>query len=100
MVLLVGYQKVKPGKRAALDELNKQWDAFEARLGFPPQKQYACSIGGHQMGTLLLLREFDSMAAMEALFAKMMVDAEIEELMAATEELVESTQWELYEPSP
>jgi hypothetical protein len=99
MVLMVGYQKVKRGKRAELDTLNERWRAFDERLGMPPEKQYACFTGGHEMGTLLLIREWDSLEAMEAGFAKMQADPELAELSAEAEELVESTQWELYYPS-
>jgi hypothetical protein len=100
MVLQVGYQKVKRGKKPALDELNKRWRAFDERLGMPPEKQYSCSFGGHEMGTLLLIREWDSLAAMEAAYERVMADPELAELMAAADDCIESTQWELYWPSP
>ena len=100
MLLMVGYQKVRPGKRAALDALNKRWRAFDERLGIPPEKQYSCFTGSHKMGTLLLVREWESLAAMEAGFGKMQADPELAELSAEASDIVESTQWELYYPSP
>lgn len=100
MVLMVGYQKVKSGKRAELDELNKRWRAFDERLGMPPEKQYSCFTGSHEMNTLLLIREWESLAAMEAGFEKMQADPELAELSAAGGKCIESTQWELYYPSP
>jgi hypothetical protein len=100
MVLMVGYQKVKPGKRAELDELNKRWRAFDERLGMAPEKQYACMFGAREGGTLLLMQEWESMAAIEEAYEKAFADPELAELMAAADECVESTQWELYSPSP
>jgi hypothetical protein len=100
MVLMVGYQKVIRGKRAELDELNRRWREVDKRLGLPPEQQYSCMYGARDGGTLLLLREWESMAAIEEAYAKMMADPEIAELMTEANDIIESTQWELYYPSP
>jgi hypothetical protein len=100
MILMVGYQKVKRGKRAELDELNKRWRAFDERLGIPPEQQYACMFGSREAGTLLLIREWESMAAMQEGFQRMQADSELAELMGEAGDIIESTQWELYNPSP
>ena len=46
MILQVGFMKVHRDKWDALEEVNKRWDAFEDRLGFPPEKRYRCMFGG------------------------------------------------------
>ncbi len=82
MIQQVVYMKVCQDKWDELAELNKQWDACEERLGFPPEKRYRCMFGGHDSDTCLLLREWESMAAMEATFERGMADPEMQELFA------------------
>ena len=100
MITVVGYQKIYEGKWEALAELNKRWDDFEERLGFPPEKRCRCQFGGHDSGTILLLREWESMSAMEATYAKAMADPKWEELWAGTDGIIESGQWEIYMEMP
>jgi hypothetical protein len=94
-------QKIRPGKWAELEELDKKFNAAERRLGFPPnKKRYRCVVGGHDMNTLVIEYQWDSLAAMEAVYEKALADPEYQALMAETEGIVESDQMELYEPLP
>ena len=65
MVLAVGFMEVRPGKMEELNEVNKAWPVLEERLGLPPEREYRCLFSGHDMNTVLLVREWGSMAAAE-----------------------------------
>ncbi len=93
-------QKVVPGKRAELEALTKKFEPFERRLGLPVAKRYECLSGGHDWNTIILEREWESLAVMEATFEKCMADPEYQALSAQLVGLVESEQLELYTPLP
>ena len=93
-------QKVCPGKWAELEVIDKKFDAIESRLGFPPKRRYRCYIGGHDTNTLIVERQWDSLAAMEAAFEKVFADPEHQARGAELDSIIESTQFELYAPLP
>ena len=93
-------QKVRPGKWAALEEVDKKFNAAESRLGFPPKKRYRCMIGGHGTDTLIIERQWDSLAAMEAAYEKAFVDPEHQALAEEINPLIKSSQYEVYMPLP
>lgn len=93
-------QKVSPGKFPVLEELDKKFIAVEARLGFPPKKRYQCISGSHDTNTVIVERQWDSLAAMEAKFEEAFEDPEYQSLADEVESIIESTQWELYMPLP
>jgi hypothetical protein len=91
-------QQICSGKWAELEELTKKYDALESRFGFPLPKRYRCIVGGHNMNTLIIERQWDSIAAMEAAYEKIMADPEHQALGAETVSIVASGQIELYAP--
>jgi len=93
-------QKVFPGKWAELEEIDKRYNAVESRLGFPPKKRYQCMMGGHDTNTLIIERQWDSLAAMEAAFEKVLADPEWQALNEEGASIVKSSQWEVYTPLP
>ena len=93
-------QKVCPGKWAELEVIDKKFDAIESRLGFPPKRRYRCLVGGHDTNTLIVERQWDSLAAMEAAFEKVFADPEHQALGAELDPIIESVQIELYAPLP
>lgn len=93
-------QKVRPGKWAELNEIDKRFDAVESRLGFPPKKRYQCIMGGHDTNTLIIERQWDSLAAMEATYEKALADPELQALNEETTSIIKSTQLEVYMPLP
>jgi hypothetical protein len=94
-------QKVYPGKWAELEEIDKRYNAAESRLGFPPnKKRYQCMMGSHDHNTLIIERQWDSLAAMEATWEKAFADPEIQSLNKETTSIIKSTQWEVYTPLP
>jgi hypothetical protein len=91
-------QQIRPDKWAELEVLDKKYDAVESRLGFPPKKRYRCYVGGHTTDTLVIERQWKSMAAMEAAYEKGFADPEYQALGAETTSIIKSNQFELYSP--
>jgi hypothetical protein len=56
--------------------------------------------GGHNVGTLIIERQWESLAAMEAVYEKAFADPEYQALEAETVPVIESVQIELYVPLP
>jgi hypothetical protein len=98
-VIQRGIMKVVPGKMVEAMELMGKHTAVATRLGCPPMKSYHClSGGGEFFHTIIGEAEWDSLAAMEAFFEKMTADAEMQELMAKWEAVLESHEIEFYLP--
>ena len=101
MILERAIHKVKPGKWDDLMALETQLDALQARVGMPPRKRYRLMFGGGSEYTEVIEREWESLAAREAFWAKLPTDAtavaEGSALMAQVWPLIESTQREVYE---
>ena len=94
-------QKVFPGKWAALEEIEKKYQAVEQRLGFPSdKKRYQCLIGGHDGNTLIIERPWDSLAVMEATYAKAFADQAWQALTQEGASIIASNQGEVYGPLP
>ena len=93
-------QKVIPGKWAALEEIDKRFSTLENKFGFPPKKRYQYIIGGQDTNTLIIERQWESMAAFEENFTKAMSSPEHQALVAEMENIVSSTQFEVLTPLP
>jgi len=94
-------QKVYPGKWAELEEIDKKFNAVESRLGFPPnKKRYQCMIGSHDSNTLIIERQWESLATMEATYEKAFADPELQALEKEVTSIIESNQLEVYMPLP
>jgi len=93
-------QKVNLDKWAELEALDKKYDAAESRLGYPSKKRCRCIVGGHDVNTLIIERQWESLASMEATIEKAFDDPEIQSLQAAGTGIIISVQFELYQPLP
>jgi hypothetical protein len=94
-------QKVFPGKWADLEVIEKRFNAVEERLGFPStKKRYQCMIGGYDSNTLIVERQWDSLAVMEATYEKAFADPEFQALQKEVGSIIESSQEEVYTPLP
>lgn len=91
-------QQVIPGKWAELEAIEPKFNAVETRLGYPPKRRYRCLVGGLTTNTLIIEREWESMAAMEAVYGKAFVDPEHQALTAELDSIIKSTRVELYMP--
>ena len=94
-------QKVVPGKWAELDEIDKRFNVLEKRLGFPQnKKRYQCLMGAHDSNTLIIEYQWDSLAALEAVYEKAFADPEYQAILNEVSSIVESNQIEIYTQLP
>ena len=91
-------QKVFPGKWDALDEIDKRYDVVESRHGFPAKKRLMSISSVYDLNTILIVREWKSMAAMEHAYESAFADPEHQALAAEIGNIVESSRIELYSP--
>ena len=91
-------QQIKPNKWHELETIDKKYDKVEKRLGFPPKKRYRCLTGGHNTDTLIIERQWESLAAMEATYNKAFVDSEHQALSEESALIIKSNQVEIYMP--
>ncbi len=89
-------QQVVPGKWEALDALDMKYDAVEKKLGFPAKRRYRSIAAGGNTDTLVIEREWESMAVMEAAWEKSMTSPELQQLMVEGVDIISSNTWELY----
>jgi hypothetical protein len=93
-------QQIRPGKWAELEAIDKKYNTVESRLGFPAKRRYRCYVGGHNINTLIVERQWESLAAMEAAYEKAFADPEYQALEVESAPIIESAQVELYAPLP
>ena len=93
-------QHVHPGKWAELEGIDKKYNAIESALGFPPKRRLQCLSGSHDTNTIIIQRQWDSLAKMEATFEKAMADPAYQALQNESLGIIETNQWELYIPMP
>ena len=93
-------QQIRPGKWGELGALDKKFNAVESRLGFPAKRRYRCYMGGHDLNTLIVERQWESLAAMEAAYERSFMDPEYQAVEAESVSVLESVQIELYAPLP
>ena len=93
-----GIMKIVPGKMSEAMELMEKHTAASVRLGCPPMRSYRPLIGGEFFHTIVGEAEWESFAAMEAYFEKMMSDPETQAIMAKWESLLDSHEIEFYLP--
>ena len=91
-------QQIYPGKMAALNEIDKRFDVVEKGLGFPPKKRFSSLSGPLDLNTIVVEREWSSMAAMEEIYARSFGNSEQQALVAELIDIVKSTRIELYTP--
>ena len=101
IVVMREIQRICPGKENDLEKIDKRFNALESRLGFPPnKKRYRCLVGGHDTSTIIIEHQWDSLAALEAVYEKAFADPEWQALGAQLDSIIESSQVELYTPLP
>ncbi len=92
-------QEIYPDKLADLEELDKRYTAVEDGLGFPPKKRFWSMAGALDFNTLVIEREWPSMAAMETAYEKSFASLEIQALYAEGMAIIKSSRMELYQPA-
>jgi hypothetical protein len=94
-------QKVFPGKWAELEEIDKRYNVVEKRLGFPAnKKRFQCLVGGLDSNTLIIERQWNSIAQMEATYEKALADPEMQALQQESATIIKSSRIELFMQLP
>ncbi len=89
-------QHVRPEKWGDLEAMDKKFNEVEKALGFPAKRRYRLYIGGSSNDTLVIEREWPSLAAFEAAYEKAFASAEWQALGAEVASIITSNQDELY----
>ena len=93
-------QLVHPNKLTELEAIDARFNAVESRLGFPPKRRFRCYFGSHNANTVIVERQWESMATMEATYERAFADPEFQALGAEVISIIASSQYELYAPLP
>jgi hypothetical protein len=91
-------QQIFPDKWAELERIDKKYNQVEARLGFPSKKRLRALIGVHPAGSLVIEREWPSLAAFEAANEKGLMDPEYQALQQESGSIIKSYHWEILMP--
>jgi hypothetical protein len=93
-------QQIRPDKWTELEALDKKFNQIEGRFGFPAKRRYRSVFGSEHGSTLIIERQWESLAAMEAAFDKALADPEWLALNAEGGAIIESNRQELYMALP
>jgi len=91
-------QRVRAGKWTELEELDKKFTAVESQLGFPAKRRCRSLVGGLTTDALIIERQWESFAALEAAYEKALTNPEHQALSQALDPVLESQQIEFYVP--
>jgi hypothetical protein len=89
-------QQVKPGQWQALEALDQTFDVVEKQLGFPVKRRYRSFASSGNTDTLVIEREWESLAVMEAAWEKLMTSAEYQKLDAEAQGILSSNAPEIF----
>ncbi len=101
IVILRQIQKIYPDKWDELEEIDKKFNEIEKKLGFPDtKKRYRHLMGTHSLNTLIVEYQFQSLAKLEKIMTKAVLDPEYQKLQEKSLSIIEDVQWEIYTPWP
>ncbi len=93
-------QHIYPDKWADLAVIDQEYNKIEAKYGFPQKKRSQLLSGKDEMNTLIIEYQFESLAAMEAAFEKLMADPEWQALGERANSILRDIRIELLMPLP
>ena len=93
-------QKIYPDKWEELEAVDKEFDAVESGLGFPPKKRYRLILSSKSFNILVVEREWDSIADMEVAWEKLLAHPVLNALSAQLNHVVEDSYTEILMPLP
>ena len=91
-------QKVRSGKWAELEEMEKKFTTVETQLGFPAKRRCRSLVGGLTTDMLIIERKWESFAVLETVYEKALMNPEHRALSEDVELILESQQIEFYLP--
>ena len=93
-------QKIYPDKWEALDALEQKYNQIESTAGFPPKTRYQLILSSKSINILVVEREWESFAAMEAAYEKLMVNPAWHALNAESNAVIKDGYTEILMPLP
>lgn len=100
IILERNIQRIVNGKLGELEELDSQFDEIEIKIGYPPKKRFLQLTGSYDTQTTIIERQWESLAKMEKLMTKAVLDPEYQKLMEKLIQIVEWQKIELLVPYP
>lgn len=89
-------QKIYPGKWDELDAIDKRYDEVEKKYNFPPKRKYRAYSASADVDTIIIEREWKSMAKYEEAMYKLWGDAEEQKLLKESEKIIKHNHIEFY----
>ena len=93
-------QKIYPGKWEALETLDQKYNQIESAAGFPRKTRYQLVLSSESINILVVEREWESFAAMEAAYEKLMVNPAWHALNAESNAVIKDGYTEILMPLP
>jgi len=93
-------QRVANGKWDELEEIDKKFNEFEEKLGYPPKKRFRALVGCYDTNVIIIETQWDSLAKMEKLMTKSFLDPEYQKLGIELDKIIEWQKMELLIPHP
>ncbi|MBN1667448.1 MAG: hypothetical protein JW862_10175 [Anaerolineales bacterium] len=87
--------QIYPDKWSEVNALEAEFDQIEKPLGFTEKKLFKMLTGGDGVNTLVIERHWPSMAAMEAMYDKAMVDSGWQAMGKKMSTVIKDTRYEL-----
>ncbi len=102
MVIIIerNIQRITNGKWDELEQLNSQYDKLESKIGFPPKKRFRYLTGEFDTQTIVIERQWESLAKMEKLETMAYLDPEYQKLNDKFSLIIEWQRLELLVPHP
>jgi hypothetical protein len=91
-------QQIYATKWPDLEALDKKYDAIESKHGYPPKRRYRLFVGGGSTNTLVIERDWESLADMEAAYEKAFIDPEWQAVSAESSSIIADNQIEILLP--
>ena len=93
-------QEINNGKWDELEPIDKKFTEIENKLGYPPKKRYRCLSGPNTTSTIIIERQWESLAKMEKISTKAFLDPEYGKLESQLDSIIKSQKQELLVPHP
>jgi hypothetical protein len=89
-------QELYAGKWDELDEIDKRYDQVEKKYAFPPKRRYRAYSASGDTDTIVIEKEWKSMAKYEETYLKIYADAEWQKLNKEVEKIIKHQHIEFY----
>jgi hypothetical protein len=93
-------QHIYLDKWAELETIDKEWNAVESKCGFPAKVRRRIIAGPDDQGTLIIERQWPSLAAMETAYEKLFAEPAYQVVSQKSGAVIRDNRMELYTPLP